>query len=115
MAKSVLDILIAARAIIADRRNWTQGVNARDKCGVEVAASSPTACYFCAQGAIIRASGHNHRAKNEAAEALDEAAQFLFHDLAHIVNDRRTHADVLRIYDNAIMHVQHDLEIEANG
>jgi hypothetical protein len=50
------EILIAARAIIADPERWTQGHLARDANGQLAEPNEAAACSFCAYGAALRAA-----------------------------------------------------------
>jgi hypothetical protein len=48
------EILIAARALIADREDWCQGALAQDNLGIEVRPESEEAVCWCAIGAFER-------------------------------------------------------------
>lgn len=89
---------LQARALIADPRNWTQGMAARGQDGTQVFFFEPTAVQFCAVGACRRAT-------NDPCvefEELDSAAQDLGYGEAYLLNDRTDHATVLRMFDLAI-------------
>lgn len=48
----VTEVLSNARKLIAQPRGWVQGAAARDKAGADVTFTDPSACSFCAVGAI---------------------------------------------------------------
>lgn len=50
---SVSDDLVRARALIADPACWTRGASARDESGREVDPDDPSACRWCALGAVV--------------------------------------------------------------
>jgi hypothetical protein len=57
MSKTLkVQVLITARALIADKKHWTQKAFARDKCGRKVSPVSEEATRFCALGAVMRAN-----------------------------------------------------------
>jgi hypothetical protein len=104
------DTLIAARAKIADVRNWTQHVLARDINGSSdsphgivffgLDPRDPAACQWCAIGAIqavepIAESGN-------AVCALAMAARKIHGLHTAAVNDELGHAAVLACFDKAI-------------
>jgi hypothetical protein len=111
------DILIQARAKIADQDNWTQHVLARDINDNDKPAShplaryvhwegldgrDPQACKFCALGAVQAATPDENEFL-KARDALNRAASELFgtYSIAE-VNDDYDHAAVLQCYDRAI-------------
>ena len=96
---SSADILRAARARIADPKNWTQRHFARDAYGLPVMGSSADAVCWCAEGAL-QAEGRSYA----SAELLilDQAAHELTNEFAAWVNDHDGHSAVLKIYDRAI-------------
>jgi hypothetical protein len=92
------DILIKAREIISDEKNWTQKAQARDKDGHEVSYLRPWAVCFCSVGAVERASiGHPRR----ALAALDFLSGEICSNIAEF-NDTSSHAEVLAMFDKAI-------------
>jgi len=99
--QQLVEQLIAARALIADKANWTQTRLARDEYGTSVDPSVPDACRFCAVGAAIRVVGDQEPA-TAMVNVLDKAAWRLFKRLVVDVNDARGHAETLRVYDEAI-------------
>ena len=99
-------ILRAARARIADPKNWTTEFEARDVSGREVNAGSRSARCWCALGSL-RAECHAQRKDmdfaRDLAETLREATNELFNcRLVAVANDHYGHSAVLKIYDRAI-------------
>lgn len=92
MNKSTLEILVAARALISDERNWCKGdyVIVRDH-----------GYAFCSVGAL------NHVAIDE--EVRNPAVIALCHAIGSgdlgipSFNDSSTHAEVLDLFDRAIL------------
>jgi hypothetical protein len=99
------DILIAARAKIADAANWTQNALARDAKGCAVHGEEDLdgrdarACQWCAIGAVQAVSNF----ESAAVRALNIAATALYGrgGIAD-VNDEIDHAAVLACFDKAI-------------
>jgi len=110
----VKDVLLKAKSLIADPAHWTQGVYARDAEGFDVGPNSPTAVCWCSYGAID-ATAPDFTAENTAAGTfLKDAALALFPTSVPWradapfnvygpvdVNDKMTHADVMRMFDKA--------------
>lgn len=101
-----VEILRAARGRIADEAAWTTGEFARAEDGEAVEAGEPEAVRWCALGAVIAEGGDNTE-----IELLHEAAGRLWPPQpggrsasADLVNDSHVHADVLRMFDDAIAH-----------
>lgn len=113
-----VDVLIAARALIADPQNWTQGAYARqtDQFGDYAEVLSPDAKCFCALGALSRAAGINDPLGiDEVPEyrLLQKAVGKLTNGRCHYVpsvndgyarlpGDLTPHEGVLKLYDMAI-------------
>lgn len=93
------DMLRAARARIADPKNWTQGALARDSNGREAPEASEKAVCWCARGAYY---AEDFSSFYGGEEMLDLAAMELFDSYVENVNDYRQHSDVLALYDRAI-------------
>lgn len=97
----IADRLRAARELIADPEHWTQKRFACNKDGLTVNACSRSATRFCALGAVRRV-GMPDEVECEAISRLNSAAAELYLVSMVSVNDKRTHADVLKVYDRAI-------------
>ena len=94
-------ILQAARDLIA--KGWTQGAYARDARDAVTPYGGPSACKFCASGAIAHIIGGNAAASDEWYRALRVLTETTNWPIASW-NDQpyRTQADVLSAYDRAI-------------
>lgn len=97
MEMTVKEVLIAARAKIADPANWTQGTLARDVHGTPVGVLSKRASCWCSVGAVAECST-SVDITNEAMFLLAKVCE----GPAEAFNDRRTHAEVLAKFDEAI-------------
>ena len=100
------NVLIRARARIADREHWTKGTLAADGDGNEVLPKSRRAVRWCALGALYRVTspvkGHRSASELLAAEIHGGPA---FGDADYRItefNDSHTHKQVLALYDRAI-------------
>jgi hypothetical protein len=103
---STKEILIKARAIISDEKNWTQGVKARDVEGNAVSSSTPTAVCFCSIGAVERAGAFSHAAtRYYALRYLARASCDSGYPRISDFNDNSSHAEVLAMFDKAIANV----------
>ena len=91
-----LEILKAARKLLADPAHWTQRVYARDKNESEVRPWSKEACQFCALGAVFKFIGTDDF-EHPATQALYQKAVSIT-----IVNDVKGHDAVLQLFDEVI-------------
>ena len=94
---SVKQELIKAKALIANPENWTQRMLARNEKGECVSVYSPTACKFCALGALRKACTHEG-----AYLALADAAFKAGFKGIVALNDHGLHEDVMEMFDKAI-------------
>lgn len=100
--KTVTQILVAAKALIANPVNWTQGAGARNLVGQSVPVLSDEAHSFCSLGALDKAlSVRDH------SPGMDEKAySFLGKSAANVsislFNDRHSHEEVMEMWDKAI-------------
>jgi hypothetical protein len=95
---TIKDVLIKAREIISDEKNWTQRAEARDKDGITVSYLRPWAVCFCSVGAVERAAiGHPGR----NLDALEALSGEISSNIAEF-NDNSSHAEVLAMFDKAI-------------
>lgn len=94
-----VEILKAARDLLA--KGWTQGAYARDEIGLTVGENDKRACRFCSVGAIWAAASRLNDGPSEAQSAVERIprARFL---IAWNDDSRRTQADVLALFDEAI-------------
>lgn len=113
------EVLIAARALIADPEHWTQSAYAIENTGSEVYPQESNAYAFCSVGALVRVSGayldddgrmHTNVVYDECHADLSRSAQSLFGNGNVVaINDgemsddpARAHKDVLAMFDKAI-------------
>lgn len=106
------EILIEARNIISDEKNWTQGAEAREQNGDPVSPRCPWAVCFCSIGAVHRAaikivnngfgvySLDTSRLRTGAVGALAKELKCYTH--IDQFNDASTHQEVLALFDRAI-------------
>jgi hypothetical protein len=100
-------VLINARALIADPAHWTRGTLACTANGRKVEWHDQSATKWCAMGAIYRAAYDLVGNQEEAVRIGDELAnsipprRWLGGTLAAI-NDARGHAAVLAVFDKAL-------------
>lgn len=87
------EILVAARAIIANEKNWTQGAYAKDKDGMSTGVICSNAVCFCSIGAIRKIT-----MSSDAMEVLRNHME----DSIIAFNDGHTHKEVLAAWDEAI-------------
>lgn len=106
---TTLDILKAARSIISDEKNWTQGTFAKDVDGMMVSAASPDATCFCSLGAILKVMDSNlFIFKTDAVKYLNKAVYILGEtdtpdeEDSYIYNDTHEHSQVMLMWDKAI-------------
>lgn len=104
---SLVTDLQEARELIAKEENWCRGRFAVDKNNYSVAVTAPTACKWCAAGALERSVGgwqsHSVGRYETARRQLSEAAIYLFNEPAvSIVNDQLGHEETLLMFDVAI-------------
>ena len=88
--------LIKAKALIADPKNWTQSMLARNEKGKCVPVHSQDACKVCALGALRKAGTQS------AYMALADAAFKLGFKGIVALNDHGLHEDVMEMFDKAI-------------
>ncbi len=98
---SPLDVLRAARALIAEPERWTQGEYAVDAEGRRVPALAPEALRFCAVGACERA-GCKPLAGAGVIHALVTALPAGQRSRITDFNDAHEHSEVLALFDRAI-------------
>jgi hypothetical protein len=100
-------VLINARALIADPAHWTRGTLASTANGRQVGWHDQSATKWCAMGAIYRAAYDLVGDPKEATRIGDEVAKSVCpnHWLSGglpAINDVRGHAAVLKVFDKAL-------------
>ena len=100
-------VLINARALIADPAHWTSSALARTADDHVVDWSDRSATKWCAQGAIYHAAYDLVGDRNEATRIGNEVAKNIYRPrwlVANLpnLNDRQGHAAVLAVFDKAL-------------
>lgn len=105
MEMTVKEVLIAARAKIADPANWTQGSFAKDIDGCQVWPWDEDATCLCAMGAIaVSVGGYDQHSIDSvfATPYFDALSEVMGAGDVVQFNDTHTHAEVLAKFDEAI-------------
>lgn len=100
----VLSILQAARLLLDDPRHWTKGWEARDKSGGGVSPGDYAAACWCGRGALWAVAPDDQWSRSDASAEVEAQLPLGDWDSIPSYNDapRRTHADILALYDRAI-------------
>lgn len=99
---TTIQALKKARKLISNPKRWCQFREAQNARGLAVSADDSSAYKFCAAGAILKVAGR------DSEEVLVSALKALMKSTRGVgvatYNDkpRRTHAQVLNIFDRAI-------------
>ena len=104
---STKDILIAAKAVIEDPKNWTLGSLARDKLGFPRLPTSLDAVCFCSTGAVTKVTQGDVAGRHKAVVALDGVVRDLSKGRFKTVvqfndNPFNGHLAVMKVFDTAI-------------
>lgn len=107
----VSEVLTCARAKIADPKNWTKDAYARDAGGAEIEFWAPTACQWCASGAIsacddgaaLKGSVDHRNPFYFMARSIPSWNEDSYETIPGY-NDAadRTHGEILALFDKAI-------------
>lgn len=103
--EAIKEVLIEARKIISDPRNWTQKSFARNEEGVPCPLFDHHAFCFCSVGAIQRASFCLEKRWFEVEKAIDWLSQTSFMKYGQTItqaNDEHSHEEILELFDLAI-------------
>lgn len=98
-------VLINAKALIADPKNWTQGVFARNADGYSTGVHEEDATCFCTLGAIAVAGNNQKWAQKIAINTLSKIIDDIDGNAALSIggfNDTHTHEQVMELFDKAI-------------
>ena len=99
-------VLLNARARIADPAHWTRSVLARTAAGSSVAWYDPSATKWCAMGAIYRAAydlvGDPREATRIGNRVAKSISPIWFCRSLMTMNDLRGHTAVLAVFDKAL-------------
>lgn len=96
-----LQILISARELIADEKQWTRIARARDVRGIPCEPLDCAAIAFCGEGAVRRAS-RGFAGCEDLLSMLNASASALYHGTLHHVNDEIGHRAVIHVFDFTI-------------
>lgn len=99
---NTLEILKAARRLIANRKRWTKGGYARTSRSLVTYSSDPRAVRWCSLGAIYKICGQMDRSGWDAASSLTKAAG----GSLVAFNDSASHRAVLACWDAAIAELE---------
>ena len=90
--------LEAAKALIADPKNWTQDTYARDVHGEPTSPESMDAVCWCSLGALKKTDSY----LEGAGLLLRSISGVSKHPFIPSFNDTRTHEEVMAMWDRAI-------------
>jgi len=96
MNEAVVNVLKRSRELLSDRSKWTRDRFARDGEGRPVSPTHESAVCFCALGAVVKF------AVTKDVEKLARRALETVVGNVTKVNDERTHAEMLGMFDKAI-------------
>ena len=104
------ELLIKAKAVIADPKHWTQGWYAKDAKGYSTGPAEPNAVCWCSVGAL-RAVAHEentYSTRSAAAGYLARvSAECGYNDIPDF-NDNSSHETVMKAWDKAIKLAKED-------
>ena len=109
---TTIEVLKAARELIADESRWTQDVLARDASGNEVEPDHQSAVCWCVEGAVERAVviGGEEAARGDriyhAVMALRDGVPGIGMLTVAGFNDTSEHSDVLDLFDRTIARLE---------
>ena len=100
-------VLINARALIADPAHWTRGTIARTANGRKVEWHDQSATKWCAMGAMYRAAYDLVGDQKQAVRIGNDLANSIrprrwLHGGLPLINDVRGHTVVLAVFDKAL-------------
>ena len=111
------ELLIKAKAVIADPKHWTKGWYAHNAEGQDVEPAEPDAVCWCSLGAIVKVA-HEEGVKDirfKATEYLDKATEYLAKVSAECgyngipdFNDNSSHEAVMKAWDRTIKLAKED-------
>lgn len=114
--KTVLDVMVKARELIAKPENWTRRTYARSAQGCAVEWNSKHACAFCTLGALKRTIRDMRLPTERRDSFFKTACMFLektlherglsvsisgFNDVSHT-----KHRNILKLFDDTIKRVE---------
>lgn len=103
MSLTTLEVLIAARELIADEKRWCVGQSALKADGFPCQSQDPEAVRWCAIGAPRKFCGRSEEGDRLWFEVVDALRSVSGESSpAFDVNDRQGHAATLAMFDRAI-------------
>ncbi len=96
-----LEILTKAQELIRDPVNWARGEMARDAQGLRTPAWSHDACSWCALGSLTKIAADGAAPSPTLGQAVNLLTEAVGWASPASVNDRKTHADVMAMFDRA--------------
>ena len=104
------ELLVKAKAVIADPKHWTQGWYAKDAEGKSVGPRNPDAVCWCSLGALDKVA-HEENANGAclaATEYLVVVSDECGYSSISDFNDNLSHEAVMRKWDEAIKLAKED-------
>ena len=104
------ELLIKAKAVIADPKHWTQGWYAKDAKGQSTGPSTPDAVCWCSLGALKKVAHeeNTYSTRFAATEYLAVASDEWGYSGIPDFNDNSSHKVVMRAWDKAIKLAKED-------
>ena len=104
------ELLIKAKAVIADPKHWTQGQYAKDVKGYSTGPSTPDAVCWCSLGALhaVAHEEHTYDARFAATRYLSDVAAECGYIGIPDFNDNSSHEAVMKAWDKAIKLAKED-------
>ena len=104
------ELLVKAKAVIADPKHWTQGWYAKDVEGLNVGPSTPKAVCWCSLGAIQKVAHEEvtYSTRLTAGGYLSRVAAECGYIRIPEFNDNSSHEAVMKAWDKAIKLAKED-------
>jgi hypothetical protein len=102
----VKKVLIAARKLIKDPKNWTIAVYARNIRDEETDPTSKVSCKWCSKGAIQKACFDMGCTSTDEMKS-EQTLRVITGDIVRF-NDNKSHSEVLEAFDKAIKRLKND-------
>ena len=98
------ELLIKAKAVIADPKHWTQGWYAQDANGYSTEPSTPNAVCWCSVGALEKVAYEEdtYSTRFAAKRCLFEVSSEYGYSGITDFNDNSSHETVMKAWDKAI-------------
>ena len=104
------ELLIKAKAVIADPKHWTQDVYAKDAKGHHTGPSTPDAVCWCSVGALDKVAHEENAYSTHLTTAgyLDVVSDECGYSGIPDFNDNSSHEAVMKAWDKAIKLAKED-------